>query len=241
MSIVTARRISQVFFVVLFFWFCVVSTLGDLPWQLRGWPVNWLLELDPLVGIATLLVHAHALRRPAVGTCDRRPHPRSGAGVLRLDLPVRGDAPVPGMAGPTPEKTGRPAGGEPLPARPGDQILHPGFFPDRRHPAAGRLAVVGVAADRASRPAAARPSLGQPDPSAAGRPRRPGPLAAAPLVRRGVADRRCVSGRPLSQPPRPAFLLPLCLPARRAPRRLEPLCHLAHRPQGGGVHRLPAV
>ena len=36
MSIVTARRLSQVFFVVLFLWFCVVSTLGDLPWQLRG-------------------------------------------------------------------------------------------------------------------------------------------------------------------------------------------------------------
>ncbi|TFG42977.1 MAG: 4Fe-4S ferredoxin, partial [Syntrophobacterales bacterium] len=55
MRSVTARRISQVFFVVLFIWFCVVSTLGDLLWQLRGWPVNWLLELDPLVGIATLL------------------------------------------------------------------------------------------------------------------------------------------------------------------------------------------
>jgi polyferredoxin len=55
MRIVTARRISQVFFVVLFFWFCTVSTLGDRFWQLRGWPVNWLLELDPLVGIATLL------------------------------------------------------------------------------------------------------------------------------------------------------------------------------------------
>jgi polyferredoxin len=55
MRIVTARRISQVFFVVLFFWFCTVSTLGDRFWQLRGWPVNWLLELDPLVGIAALL------------------------------------------------------------------------------------------------------------------------------------------------------------------------------------------
>lgn len=55
MSIVTTRRISQVFFAVVFVWFCVAATLGDLPWQLRGWPVNWLLELDPLVGIATLL------------------------------------------------------------------------------------------------------------------------------------------------------------------------------------------
>jgi polyferredoxin len=55
MRIVTARRASQVFFFALFVWFCVVATLGERPWQLRGWPVNWLLELDPLVGIATLL------------------------------------------------------------------------------------------------------------------------------------------------------------------------------------------
>jgi polyferredoxin/NAD-dependent dihydropyrimidine dehydrogenase PreA subunit len=55
MRIVTARRVSQIFFVLLFFWFCTVSTLGDRFWQLRGWPVNWLLELDPLAGIATLL------------------------------------------------------------------------------------------------------------------------------------------------------------------------------------------
>lgn len=55
MRIVTARRASQVFFFLLFVWFCVVATLGERPWQLRGWPVNWLLELDPLAGIATLL------------------------------------------------------------------------------------------------------------------------------------------------------------------------------------------
>ena len=51
----TARRISQIFFLALFLWFCVTTTLGQAWWQLRGWPVNWLLELDPLVGLATLL------------------------------------------------------------------------------------------------------------------------------------------------------------------------------------------
>ncbi|MFZ0614406.1 MAG: 4Fe-4S binding protein [Desulfobacterales bacterium] len=51
----TARRISQIFFFVLFLWFCVAATLGQAWWQLRGWPVNWLLQLDPLVGLATLL------------------------------------------------------------------------------------------------------------------------------------------------------------------------------------------
>jgi polyferredoxin len=55
MKIVTTRRISQIFFTALFLWFCVVTTIGDAWWQLRGWPVNWLIELDPLVGLATLL------------------------------------------------------------------------------------------------------------------------------------------------------------------------------------------
>jgi polyferredoxin len=55
MRIVTARRISQGFFLLLFLWFCVVTTLGIHWWQLRGWPVNWLLQLDPLIGLGTLL------------------------------------------------------------------------------------------------------------------------------------------------------------------------------------------
>ena len=55
MKIVTTRRICQVFFFTLFIWFCVVTTLGDRWWQLRGWPVNWIIEIDPLVGLATLL------------------------------------------------------------------------------------------------------------------------------------------------------------------------------------------
>jgi len=40
---------------VLFLWFCIVATLGESWWQLRGWPVNWFLQLDPLVGIGVLL------------------------------------------------------------------------------------------------------------------------------------------------------------------------------------------
>jgi len=55
MKIVTTRRISQIFFLIIFLWFCLVTTLGDQWWQLRGWPVNWIIELDPLVGLATLL------------------------------------------------------------------------------------------------------------------------------------------------------------------------------------------
>ena len=55
MRIVTVRRISQGFFLALLVWFCLVTTVGERWWQLRGWPVNWLLELDPLAGLATLL------------------------------------------------------------------------------------------------------------------------------------------------------------------------------------------
>jgi polyferredoxin len=55
MRILTARRVCQIFFFILFLWFCVVTTLGDQWWQLRGWPVNWIIQLDPLVGLATVL------------------------------------------------------------------------------------------------------------------------------------------------------------------------------------------
>ncbi len=55
MRIVTARRISQTFFLLLFLWFCVVSSFGMEWWQLRGWPVNWFLQLDPLVALGTVL------------------------------------------------------------------------------------------------------------------------------------------------------------------------------------------
>jgi polyferredoxin len=55
MRIVTVRRLSQIFFLVLFLWFCVTATLGANWWQLRGWPINWLLELDPLTALATVL------------------------------------------------------------------------------------------------------------------------------------------------------------------------------------------
>ncbi len=55
MRIPAIRRISQVFFLLLFLWFCVVATLGERGWELRGWPVNWFLQLDPLVALGTAL------------------------------------------------------------------------------------------------------------------------------------------------------------------------------------------
>src|SRR5271169_1992978 len=55
MKITTVRRTAQVFFFVLFIWFCIVSTFGISFWQLRGWPANWFLQLDPLVALGTIL------------------------------------------------------------------------------------------------------------------------------------------------------------------------------------------
>ncbi len=55
MKIVNVRRISQVFFLFWFLWFCISMNLGDEWGQLRGWPVGWFLELDPLTGLGTLL------------------------------------------------------------------------------------------------------------------------------------------------------------------------------------------
>ncbi len=63
MRIVTVRRISQTFFLAVFLWFCIVATLGAAWWQLRGWPINWILELDPLTAISTALA-THSFYAP---------------------------------------------------------------------------------------------------------------------------------------------------------------------------------
>jgi polyferredoxin len=63
MRIVSVRRISQASFLVIFLWFCIVATLGASWWQLRGWPINWILELDPLTAISTALA-THSFYAP---------------------------------------------------------------------------------------------------------------------------------------------------------------------------------
>ena len=63
MKITTARKISQVFFFALFIWLCIVTTVGEKFWQLRGWPVNIFLHLDPLAAISTTL-STHRLYAP---------------------------------------------------------------------------------------------------------------------------------------------------------------------------------
>ena len=55
MRLVIVRRICQGFFLLLLIASCLFTTVGDRWFELRGWPVSWLLELDPLVGLATVL------------------------------------------------------------------------------------------------------------------------------------------------------------------------------------------
>ena len=47
----------------MFVWFCIVSTVGEKIWQLRGWPVNLFLWLDPLAAVGAALA-THTLYRP---------------------------------------------------------------------------------------------------------------------------------------------------------------------------------
>ena len=55
MRITIVRRITQAFSLGLFFWFCLCATPGLSFFRLRGWPVNWFLQLDPLVALGTVL------------------------------------------------------------------------------------------------------------------------------------------------------------------------------------------
>ena len=55
MKIVWSRRISQAVFFGLFLWFAAVTSFGTKWFEIRGWPVNLFLQMDPLVGLGTVL------------------------------------------------------------------------------------------------------------------------------------------------------------------------------------------
>lgn len=55
MRIHHARRLSQGFFLALFVFLCAVTRMGTRWTDIRGWPVNWFLQLDPLTGLGTAL------------------------------------------------------------------------------------------------------------------------------------------------------------------------------------------
>ncbi len=55
MGIVSVRRVSQVFFLAWFLWFCLVSSLGEQYWQLRGWPVTSIMSKNLMTSMTRLL------------------------------------------------------------------------------------------------------------------------------------------------------------------------------------------
>ncbi|MEJ5364266.1 MAG: 4Fe-4S dicluster domain-containing protein [Desulfosoma sp.] len=55
MRIHHVRRLSQGFFFALFVLLCAVTRVGGRWTEIRGWPVNWFLQLDPLTGLGTAL------------------------------------------------------------------------------------------------------------------------------------------------------------------------------------------
>lgn len=55
MRIHHVRRLSQGFFFGLFVFLCAVTRMGTRWTDVRGWPVNWFLQLDPLGGLGTAL------------------------------------------------------------------------------------------------------------------------------------------------------------------------------------------
>jgi polyferredoxin len=63
MKIVTTRRICQTVFLLIFLFFCGITTFGTEWYQIRNWPVNLFLWLDPLVAISTMLA-THTLYAP---------------------------------------------------------------------------------------------------------------------------------------------------------------------------------
>ena len=53
--IVVYRRICQGFFLGLALWLALAMSFGEGWWQLSGWPVAFFANLDPLIGLATVL------------------------------------------------------------------------------------------------------------------------------------------------------------------------------------------
>ena len=123
MNIITARRISQLFFFGLFVWLCLVATVGSGWTQWRGWPVSWFLELDPLVALGTVLTTHSLLPRPRLGAADDHCHYPPWPRLLRLVLSVWDHPPVHRLAGAPLAAAGGSHQGQPLPSGAGDQVL----------------------------------------------------------------------------------------------------------------------
>ena len=85
------RRISQIFFLLLFLALLIFTSLRPMPAttgdiHLRA-PVRLFFEWDPLVAVANALARPRALSRAALEPDDSAADAFSGPLFLRLDLP----------------------------------------------------------------------------------------------------------------------------------------------------------
>ena len=75
----------------------MVSSLGRQWWQLRGWPVNFFLELDPLAGLGMALTTGTIYKGMAWGLATLGVTFFLGTGFLRLGVPFRRHSPFFGL------------------------------------------------------------------------------------------------------------------------------------------------
>ena len=230
MRIVTVRRISQAFFLAVFLWFCITATLGAAWYQLRGWPINWLLDLDPLTALATVLATG-TLYATLAGPRSPSFVPVRGPLFLLFARPLGTLHQFTGWLGRL---------GHSLPSR----------VEANRHRRAQALKYYLLLALLAlALMGQVQTGILDPLPLI----HRSVNLALAPLadnhlgllsdapapLRLGLAARGRVPGGAGPEPGLAPVLLPLHLPSRRAVRPLEPLCPLAHRQDLGPLRRLP--
>jgi len=104
MKIVTVRRIAQIFFFALFAWFCVVTTIGDRWWQLRGLAGQLAAATRSAGGARHVAHHQDNLRRPALGAGHCGADDFAGPVFLRLGLSVRRVASIHRLARTPPQK-----------------------------------------------------------------------------------------------------------------------------------------
>ena len=218
MKIVTVRRITQAFFLLLVVWLAVVATVGTKWWQMRGWPIDWLLQLDPLVAMGTLL-STHTLYAGLVWA--------AATVILTILLgrffcgwvcPLGTMQQIVGLLG-QPQPDHCPANRQQrLPPRRGAEILRFG------RNAGGRGRLAGQPADRISRSYSAGPTQHNAGASAAGRRQDAGAFLLATILRVGLVDRRGISGHLGAEPFDTPVLLPLCLPAGGFARHVLAAC-----------------
>ncbi len=129
MRIHHVRRLSQGFFFGLFVFLCAVTRMGTRWTDVRGWPVNWFLQLDPLAGLGTALGTGTLFAGLLWGVATLSLTMLLGRFFLWLDLPLRNAPSRPGLGALPQTKFFRKGGGEHLSFGPEPEVLFSFRFP----------------------------------------------------------------------------------------------------------------